>query len=152
MPARTASASSGESEAVSGSGSRTERVRVKARRVALRTCARTTRAAGLASISARAEAAEVRTSAEDEAPPGRRDSSPGRSRSSCGVVDSMSTTVRTFDSTRHPHRRICGQLDEHSENVDEECGRECGWVHAVEERSGVDEGALGCGNGIPRYR
>src|SRR5699024_6390995 len=41
MPARTASASSGESEAVSGSGSRTERVRVKARRVALRTCART---------------------------------------------------------------------------------------------------------------
>src|SRR5699024_7587857 len=39
-----------------------------------------TRAAGLASISARAEAAEVRTSAEDEAPPGRRDSSPGRSR------------------------------------------------------------------------
>src|SRR5699024_12071476 len=78
MPARTASASSGEPGAVSGSGSRTERVPVKAARVALRTCARTTRAAELASIWVRADATEVRTSAGDEASPGWRDSSPGR--------------------------------------------------------------------------
>src|SRR5699024_4447229 len=100
------------------SGSRTERVPVKAARVALRTCARTTRAAELASIWVRADATEVRTSAGDEASPGWRDSSPGRSRSSCDVVDPMSTTVRIFDSSRHP--------DE--ESVDNSTdAQKCGW-------------------------
>src|SRR5699024_8358515 len=133
MPARTASASSGEPGAVSGSGSRTERVPVKAARVALRTCARTTRAAGLASIWVRADATEVRTSAGDEASPGWRDSSPGRSRSSCDVVDPMSTTVRIFDSSRHPDEESVDNSTDAQKNVDGKCGREWGWVPGVEE-------------------
>src|SRR5699024_7656433 len=147
MPARTASASSGEPGAVSGSGSRTERGQVKAARVALRTWARTTRAAELASIWVRADATEVRTPTGDEASPGWRDSSPERSRSSCDDVDPMSTTVRIFDSSRHP--------DE--ESVDHATdAQKCGWKMRKRMERGAWSGGkvpppgqgAGSGNGV----